>query len=133
MYRAVFIALFGIFSLLAGMSIATDQDRDQVREQSTDRDREQLRENERLNDEAIYGSQLMTERERYQYREQLRALQTPEQREQFRRQHHEKMQQRAKAKGVTLQDFPSEPIHKGSWGASPGSGFGSGSGKSGRK
>lgn len=128
MYRAACIALFGICFLLTGMSIASDQDRDRDRDrdqihEQIEQDRERLREHERYNDDdAIYGSQLMTERERHQYREQLRTMQTPEQREQYRRQHHEKMQQRAKAKGVTLKDFPPEPMHKGSWGTSPGSG-----------
>lgn len=122
----------GICLLLTGSVVASDQDRDRDRDrlydQSSDQDRDRLREREHSNDDdKVYGSQLMTERERYQYREQLRSMQTLEQREQFRRQHHEKMQKRAIARGVTLPDYPPEPRHNG-WG---GAGFGGG--KSGRK
>jgi hypothetical protein len=54
----------------------------------------------------IYGSQLMTEQERLEYRNTLRNAKTSEEREQFRQQHHERMLLRAKEKGVILPDVP---------------------------
>ena len=54
----------------------------------------------------IYGSQLMTQQERIEHRNKLRAAKTVEERDQVRLQHHEQMQLRAKEKGVTLPDAP---------------------------
>ena len=53
-------------------------------------------------DEPIYGSQLMTQQERIEHRNKLRAAKTVEERDQVRLQHHEEMQLRAKEKGVNL-------------------------------
>ena len=146
MFRIVLSVLFAICLLFSGMAQASDQqrdrdhDRDQYYDQSSDqdRDRDRLRDSDysKDDDDEVYGSQLMTERERYQYREQLHSMQTPEQREEFRRQHHENMQQRAKEMGKTLSDYPSEPMHKGYKGSGYGTGYGSGhgaGGNSGRK
>lgn len=52
--------------------------------------------------EAIYGSQLMTDREKMQYRQKLRQARTPQEREGIRVQHHLEMLQRAQRMGVTL-------------------------------
>jgi len=54
----------------------------------------------------VYGSQLMTEQERLEYRERMRAARTPEEREQIRLDHHARMQERAEEMGVTLPDGP---------------------------
>ena len=54
----------------------------------------------------IYGSQLMTQQERVEYRTQMRAMKTQEERDTFRLQHHQKMQVRAQEKGMTLPDAP---------------------------
>lgn len=56
--------------------------------------------------ERIYGSALMTPQERNEYLRRMRELKTQEEREQFRKEHHEKMQARAKERGVTLPDDP---------------------------
>jgi len=56
--------------------------------------------------ELIYGSQLMTREERTEYRAKMRSLKTKEEREALRMEHHQKMQERAKAKGKTLPDMP---------------------------
>lgn len=56
--------------------------------------------------EQVYGSQLMTQKERMEHRTQLKAAKTAQEREQIRKAHHDKMQQRAKEKGVTLPDMP---------------------------
>lgn len=73
----------------------------------------------------IYGSRLMTEEERIQYRDRMRAAKTAEEREQIRREHHEKMKERARERGVTLPDEPG-PKGKG-YGHGPGGvGYGPG-------
>src|SRR5690349_18019671 len=80
-------------------------------------------------DEApIYGSQLMTNQERIEHRNQLRNAKTVEEREQIRLQHHEQMQLRAKERGVTLPDAP--PPQGGGMGRrmGPGGGMGPGMG-----
>ncbi len=73
--------------------------------------------------EQIYGSQLMTQQERTEYRAKMRDATTAAEREQIRNEHHEQMQERAKERGVTL---PAEPPARGG-GMGPGGG-GTGSG-----
>ena len=56
----------------------------------------------------------MTQKERREYRLQLREAKTAEQREQIRAEHHKKMQERAKERGVKLPDLPpAQGMHKG--------------------
>ena len=86
---------------------AAEQDR------SKDKIQTQSKEQER-----IYGSELMTEKERNEYRERMRTAKTEQERERIRNEHHEKMRVRAKQKGVTL---PDEPPGKGG-GMGPGGG-----------
>ena len=93
-----------------------DLDRDRLRDrtQSTtpERDRDRIQDkthapdNAQPGDETIYGGKLMTVQERNQYREQLRLLESdPEKRTQFKAQHQEKMQARAKAQGVPFDEL----------------------------
>jgi hypothetical protein len=56
--------------------------------------------------EQIYGSQLMTDRERTEYRNKMQAATNDEEREKIRSEHHALMQERAKARGVALPDMP---------------------------
>lgn len=56
--------------------------------------------------ERIYGYELMTPQERIEYQARMRALNTEQEREAFRLEHHKKMQERAKAQGKTLPDAP---------------------------
>lgn len=79
-------------------------------------------------DQPVYGSQLMTNQERIDHRNKLRAAKTAEEREQVRLQHHEQMQSRAKERGVTLPDTP--PPQGGGMGRrmGPGGGMGGGMG-----
>lgn len=65
-----------------------------------------------------YGSQLMTPQERAKHRARMREAKTVEEREQIRKEVHELMKERAKARGVTLSD---EPPAKGG-GMGPGGG-----------
>lgn len=87
------------------------RDRDRITNPSRDRDRTQDRihapDNAGLGGNGIYGGELMSEQERNQYREQLRLTESdPKAREKFMAQHQEKMQKRAKAKGVDVKDPP---------------------------
>lgn len=79
-------------------------------------------------DAPVYGSQLMTNQERIEHRNKLRAAKTAEEREQIRLQHHEQMQLRAKEQGVTLPDTP--PAQGGGQGRrmGPGGSMGPGGG-----
>jgi len=78
-------------------------------------------------EEQVYGWQLMTEQERAEHRAKMRSFKTEKEREQYRREHHMKMQERAKQQGVTLPDVP-EPRGKG-MGGGPRSGSGMGPGQ----
>jgi hypothetical protein len=60
----------------------------------------------RAQDEIIYGHQLMTETERMEHRTRMRSLKTAEERQAFRAEHHKLMQERAKARGMTLPEMP---------------------------
>ncbi|MDH5455464.1 MAG: hypothetical protein OEY37_05280 [Gammaproteobacteria bacterium] len=116
-----------------GQGGASAQQRAQVERGQRDVDRDRMRDRDRVNDPAqdrkrdrdqdrtnapdtpqaenrnIYGSELMSEQERNQYREQLRLTESdPEQRTRFMAEHQEKMQKRAKEKGVELPDPPAD-------------------------
>jgi len=52
----------------------------------------------------IYGGELMTVQERNQYREQLREMDSDEEREKFQAQHREQMNQRAKALELDIEE-----------------------------
>lgn len=56
--------------------------------------------------EQVYGSQIMTQQERIEFRARMSAATTAEEREQIRKEHHDQMQARAKERGVTLPDSP---------------------------
>ncbi len=74
----------------------------------------------------VYGSQLMTPQERLEYRNQMRSMKTQEERNAFRLDHHRKMQERAKEKGVSLPDDP--PAGGAGMGPRRDSGMGAGMG-----
>ncbi|MBW4049630.1 MAG: hypothetical protein HIU89_17455 [Proteobacteria bacterium] len=77
--------------------------------------------------ETIYGSQLMTQHERDEYRAKLREAKTLREREHLRAEHHKQMQERARERGVTLPDNP--PAQRMHQGLSPGAGMGPGAGR----
>ncbi len=64
--------------------------------------------------EQIFGSQLMTQQERTEYRAKLGYAKNDEEREQIRQKHHKLMMIRAKARGLTLPDEP--PVKGGQMG-----------------
>ena len=105
-------ALVSFLSLSASFTLAADQDRIQDRLQTQDQ-------------EQIYGSQLMTQQERAEYHAKMRTAKNAMEQEQIRKEHHERMQERAKNQGVTL---PNEPPVKGSSMGSGSGGMGTGSG-----
>jgi len=76
-------------------------------------------------DQTVYGWQLMTEQERAEHRAKMKSMKTKEERERYRMEHHQKMQERAKQRGVTL---PDEPQQRGK-GMGNGSGSGQGGGR----
>ncbi|GAB5605891.1 hypothetical protein [Sideroxyarcus sp. TK5] len=114
--RTIAISLFaGALAVSAGPLFAADQVRDQKQDQMKDQDQER-----------IYGSQLMTQKERNAYRAKMRAAKTAEERERIRNEHHEQMKMRAKERGVTLPDMP--PAAGGGMMMGPGGGMRQGGG-----
>lgn len=110
--------------LMVGSSFAADQLRDQTQDQLRDQDRLQDR-------TPIYGSQLMTPKERNEYRAKMRAAKTAKERERLRYEHHERMQARAKARGIKLPATPPVPGGGMGNGMMPGGGAGNGMGNGG--
>lgn len=85
-----------LVAALAGALPALAQDRVQQRDQ-----------------ERIYGSQLMTEQERIEYRNQMRSKRTEQERETLRQEHHQRMMDRAKERGIQLPDEPPQGAGRG--------------------
>ena len=77
---------------------AQDQTRDRLQSQTQDQmmDRDGY---------PISGYGMMSEQEREQFREQMRSM-TPEQRQAFRQEHHQRMVERARARGVDIENLP---------------------------
>lgn len=96
-------------ALSLGMAMAADQERAQQQIQPR---------------RHIYGSQMMTPQEREEYRLKMRTAKTVEEREQIRREHHERMKALAKERGITLPDEP--PARGGGMGPGGGMGYGGG-------
>ena len=110
----VMSALFSALSLSAGLVFAADP----VPVQKNAQTQKQVQ---------VYGSQLMTKQERAEYRAKMRSAKSAEEREQVRTGHHERMEVRAKERGVTLPDEP--PARGGGMGPGgmgPGGGMGTG-------
>lgn len=72
----------------------------------------------------IYGSQLMTQDERNEHRAKMGAAKSAAEREQVRKEHHARMKERARERGLTLPDEPSA----GASGMGGGTGIGPGDG-----
>lgn len=91
--------LAGSLIVATGMVCAADEVKARAQDQTQDQTRTRLQ-------DQIYGSQLMTEQERLEHRNRMRSFKTEEERNTYRLEHHNRMQERAKAKGVTLPDEP---------------------------
>jgi uncharacterized protein HemX len=113
------LVVCGVLSLPISVS-AGEQDSKQKQTQQKEQVQAQDQEAK-----MIYGWELMTVKEREEHRNKMRSFKTEEERTAYRQEHHKKMQQRAKEKGVTI---PDEPRERGS-GAGPGGGQGTGSGR----
>lgn len=72
----------------------------------------------------VFGSQLMTQQERIDYRAKMLGAKTPEEREAMRAEHHKAMVERAKEKGVALPETPPPRGGMGRGGMGPGGGMG---------
>lgn len=70
---------------------------------------------------VVFGWQLMTASERAEFHERMRSLNTWQERQAFREEHHQRMLERARERGVSLPDEP--PLARG-----PGTGAGKGAG-----
>ena len=79
-------------------------------------------------DDTVYGWQLMTEQERIEHRNKMMSMNTKEEREAYRLEHHMRMQERATDKGVTIPDQP-QPRGKGMMKQNGGMGKGPGGGR----
>jgi len=117
-------------SLLAPGAVATAQTPESIASspQSPARQEQEVRPgaSSREHDGDIYGYQLMTERERSEFRDRIRAANSEQEREQIRSEHRAQMQARARERGVTLPGL--------AYGAGPrqGVGPGGGAGKGGK-
>lgn len=109
------LVLASAVSLAGAIATFPASAQDQLRDQTQDRTQLQIQ-------DQIYGSQLMTPAERDEYRARMRTLQTEEERNAFRLQHHEQMQERARLKGLKLPDQP--PMQRLGPGPGPGGGAG---------
>lgn len=83
-----------------------------------------------IQNEPVFGSQLMTEQERLEHRNAMRSARTDEERATVRANHHEQMVLRAKERGVTLPAAPPEqPPRRGMGPGMNGGGQGMGAGR----
>ena len=83
---------------------AMDQQRMQTRERTQDREQAQTQtQASKGAGEGIYGGNLMTVQERNQYRAELGALKTDEERLEYKARHRERMELRAKERGIDPQ------------------------------
>lgn len=111
---AIYVALVCLLLLTSSFALAANQANEQERIQTQEQ-------------EHVYGSQMMTEQERNEYRTRMNAAKTNQEREQIRMEHHERMKERAKEQGVSMPDSP--PPSRGGMGGGMGSGMGGGKGK----
>lgn len=81
-------------------------------------------------EDQVYGWQLMSEQERLEHRTKIQNMKTEKERNQYRLEHHKKMEQRAKEQGKTMPDMPQNrnKMMDGSGGMG-GSGMGGGGGR----
>lgn len=93
------LALAAAVSMTAMMVATPAMAQDQTRDQTQDRTQLRIQ-------DPIYGSELMTPAEREEHWARLRNMKTEEERNAFRLQHHQQMQERARAKGIQLPDEP---------------------------
>ncbi len=81
-------------------------------------------------EKEIYGREMMTQEERFEYQKRMRIAESEEAREKIRAEHHDRMKQRAAERGLKMPDSPPRAgMDMGrNDSSSRGTGFGSGSG-----
>ncbi len=84
-----------------------------------------------MEEDPIYGSQLMTQQELLFHRQEMRSAKTPEARERLRAENHQRMSLRAREKGIELPE--NHPIERGQMNQQNHSGMGSGMGSGGNR
>lgn len=133
--RTVIASAIAVLLLLpAGTLFAADKDQDRDRDRDQDKIQRMDRDQDKVStqDKMIYGWQLMTVEERRQHRAKMQSFATAEEREAYRKQHHEKMQARARERGVMLPDMPMRSGSPGPGSRSGGGGGGGGGAGKGR-
>ena len=90
---SIFVVFVCLVLLTAPFALAANQAQEQERIQAQKQ-------------EHVYGSQMITEQERNEYRARMQAAKTNEEREQIRMEHHERMRDRAKSQGLSMPDSP---------------------------
>ncbi len=58
--------------------------------------------------EPVFGQQLMSTEELQEHRQTLRSMESEKKRQEYRREHHQRMLERAREQGVELPDEPGE-------------------------
>ena len=90
---------------LAANARAAEQSRDRVQTRDPSTHTAQAQQQER---EQVYGWELRSEQERWEHQNKLRSLMTEQEREAYRQEHHQRMQDRAKAQGKLVPAMPPE-------------------------
>ena len=113
-----------VLALVAGLSapVAGLYAADQEKAEEATKQESQEQQQERT---MIFGWQLMSVEERAQHRAKMRSFKTQEEREAYRKEHHERMQARAREQGLTLPQMP----RQGAGGGGRGSGANPGAGR----
>lgn len=132
MERRHFVRMCGMAAagaaLVGGAALAQDRTRDRLRDPTQDQLRDPIRDRTRLRDpirdEDIYGKQFMTQQERERYREQRRAARDDDERQRLELYHRNRMNIRARDKGVTLPGDPRGMDQGGGAGGGAGGGRG---------
>ena len=88
-------------------------DRDRLQDRDRTQDRQRIHDPVQMRDEDIYGSALMSNAERRQYRQQLGSAGSDQARQAYQQQHEQKMQQRALRQGVDLVPPGQGPVYGG--------------------
>ncbi|MGA7180471.1 MAG: hypothetical protein WBX11_12900 [Thiobacillaceae bacterium] len=116
----------GFVAVLCSPVLVHAADGDGVQQRVDEKTQQEARVQQR---DRIYGSELMTPRERHEYQMKMRSLKTQREREKLRREHHEQMKIRAKKLGKTLPDEPPARGMGAGQGRSGGMGSGAGMGR----
>jgi len=86
-------ALSAVLIMYSGFTLAADEERIQENTQTQ---------------QQVLGKELMTEQERAEHHARMKAAKTQEERDQLRKEQHERMKQRAKERGLSIPDEPPE-------------------------